>query len=445
MLIKLKSVLLSCLGLVMTLSAFADDTIPAQHFFTIQHWETKHHAQVYFVPVDSLPIVDVEIMVNAGSARDDNQPGIAALTNALLGQDSKTMDADAIAASFDNVAAQFGQDIKRDYAVLSLRSLSDPAQLNPAIQTLSTLLCEPVFTGKSFLRTKNQSLQGILQQQQDPDNLASQAFFKTLYGTHPYGHDPLGDSTSLTAYTPADVQAFYQQHYVARQTTLALVGNLTTAQAKQLAEDLLGRLPEGQAAPPLPTPTYQPDQFRVNVPFPASQTYIRIGELGVAMGNPSLPALTVGNYILGGGSLVSRLFKEVRDNRGLAYNVESAFAPLQVTGPFIVASQSKNQSSNQAIQIIIDQINRFLTKGPTDLEIKQAKENLIGAFPLRFDSNASIVDQVALLGFYQLPLDYFSTYQGKIQAVSSNDIRQAFNQYVNPSELITVTVGNSGS
>jgi len=427
------------LALVMGTPTYAE---PSSHIsFNIATWQTSNQAHVYFIPLHNLPIVDVEIMVDAGSARDNTQPGIANLTNALLGQNSKTRNADAIAASFDDVAAQFSQDISRDFSRLTLRSLSAPAELKPAAANLQLLLTEPVFTGKSFERTKNQLQQVLLQQQQDPSTLATNAFLETLYGNHPYAHNPLGDSQSLAAYTPADIRHFYQRYYVGTNISIAIVGDLSHDQAQGLAEQLVGALPRGEAAPPLPKPTYQPDQFKVAMAFPSSQTSIRIGELGVAVNNPDLPALQVGNYILGGGVLVSRLFKEIRDKRGLSYNVQSAFLPLRTTGPFVVSAQSKNQTSDEAVQLIIAEINRFLNKGMTDDELATAKTNIIDAFPLRFDSNANIVDQLALLAFYRLPLNYIDTYQDKIAAVTNQDVRRAFAQYLNPTQLVTVTVG----
>ncbi len=427
------------IGLSLGCHAFAEPSNP--HFFDISQWQMANQTAVYFVPIHTLPIVDIEVMVDAGSARDDTQPGIANLTNALLGQNSKTKDADAIAAGFDDIAANFDQSLDRDYSSLTLRSLSSPPQLQAAVANLHLLLTEPVFAGKSFNRTENQIIQAILQQQQDPAALATNAFFKTLYGDHPYAHNPLGEQNAVAGYTPADVDAFYKHYYVGANTTIAIVGDLSREQAQTLAEQLVGSLPTGVRAPALPKPNYQPDQFRVTVPFPASQTEIRIGELGVAVGDPNLPKLTVGNYILGGGVLVSRLFKEVRDKRGLSYNVDSQYVPMQTTGPFIIEAQSKTQTSDEAIQLIISEINRFITKGPTNDELNFAKTSIIGSFPLRFDSNSNIADQVALLGFYRLPLDYFNTYQAKIAAVTGNDVRQSFSQNFNPTQLLTVTAG----
>lgn len=427
-------------SLALTSNAFA--AAPANpDFFNIQQWQTTNQAQVYFVPIHTLPIVDIEIMVNAGSARDGTQPGIANLTNTLLGQNSKTKDADALAASFDDVAANFDQEATREYSQLTLRVLNNPQQLQAALTNFHLLLAEPVFTGKSFNRTKDQVQQALLQQQQDPDAVATNTFFATLYGDHPYAHNPLGDRQSLASYTPADVLAFYRHYYVGANMTVAIIGDLSSDQAKTIAEQLVGSLPAGSAAPALPKPNYQPDQFRVAIPFPSSQTYIRVGELGVAMGNPDLPALTVGNCTLGGCVLISRLFNEVRDKRGLAYNIDSDYIPMQTTGPFVVESQSKNQSSDEAVGLIISEINRFISKGPTTDELDAAKASIIGSFPLRFDSNSNIADEVALLGFYRLPLDYFNTYQAKIAAVTESDVRRSFAQYLNPTQLLTVTVG----
>jgi zinc protease len=437
--LKLIITLAVCGGLNAAVNAFAAPANP--DFFNIEQWQTTNKAYVYFVPIHAQPIVDIEIMVDAGSARDGTQPGIANLTNALLGQNSKTKDADALAEGFDDVAANFDQQANRDVSQVTLRVLSNPTQLQAAVANLQLLLTEPVFTGKSFNRTKDQLQQALLQQEQDPDALASNTFFRTLYGDHPYAHNPLGDKQSLAGYTPAEVLAFYRHYYVGANITVAIVGDLSSAQAKTIAEQLVGSLPAGSPAPALPKPNYQPDQFRVAIPFPSSQTYIRVGELGVAMGNPDLPALTVGNCTLGGCVLISRLFDEVRNKRGLSYDIDSSYTPMHTTGPFVVEAQSKNQTSDEAVDLIISEINRFITKGPTTDELNAAKASIIGSFPLRFDSNNNIADAVAQLGFYRLPLDYFNTYQAKIAAVTEADVRRSFAQYLNPTQLLTVTAG----
>ena len=167
---------------------------------------------------------------------------------------------------------------------------------------------------------------------------------------------------------------------------------------------------------------------------------VLIGLPAIERGNPDFFPLLVGNYTLGGGGFVSRLMKEVRDKRGYAYSVYSYFSPLRQTGPFQIGLQTKRSQSNDAIKLTRDVLDGFLKEGPSADELAAAKANLTGSFPLRLDSNKKILDNVAVIGFYGLPLDWLDRYQEKVQAVTVDDVKQAFSRRVRPTDLITVTV-----
>ena len=165
-----------------------------------------------------------------------------------------------------------------------------------------------------------------------------------------------------------------------------------------------------------------------------------IGLPAIERGNPDFFPLLVGNYTLGGGGFVSRLMKEVRDKRGYAYSVYSYFAPLKQTGPFQIGLQTKRSQARDALKVTREVLTDFLKDGPSDDELAAAKANLTGSFPLRLDSNKKILDNVANIGFYGLPLDYLDQYQAKVQEVTADDVRKAFARRVRPENLITVTV-----
>jgi zinc protease len=151
--------------------------------------------------------------------------------------------------------------------------------------------------------------------------------------------------------------------------------------------------------------------------------------------------LQVGNYTLGGGGFVSRLMQEVREKRGFAYSVYSAFLPLAQTGPFQIGLQTRKEQSDEALSVARDVLTRFLAEGPDEAELLAAKQYLAGSFPLRLDSNSKLLDNVAVIGFYGLPLDYLDTYVGQIEKVTVADIRAAFARHVRPENLVTVVVG----
>lgn len=430
------------LALTMSASIYASDT---PSVLPIQHWQTNNGANVYFVDLPELPIVDIDIIFKAGSAYDGKEYGVASLTNQMLGQSARNLSADQIAENFDNVAAQFDTDARRDSATIHLRSLTKPDLLQPALQTFTTVITEPNFDSKSFKRVKDQTLQAILQQEQTPSTIADNVFFQAIYDNYPYAHATIGDTQTVKKLTPENLLAFYKNYYVGSNATIVIVGDVRRNQAEQIANQIINKLPKGKPSTDLGTPKYQPKERDIHVNYPASQTYIRIGEIGISRDNKDYIPLYVGNYVLGGGVLVSRLFKEVREEKGLTYNIYSFFIPLQQKGPFLVTLQTRTKATNEAIALIKQQLSDFLNNGPSASELTAAKQNIIGGFPLLLDSNDAILSQVANIGFYNLPLNYLDTYRDNVNNVSIDDIKNAFNRHVNLNNMVVVTVGKEAT
>ncbi len=406
----------------------------------IEHWQTGNGARVYFVAAHELPMVDVQVVFDGGSARDA-VPGVANLTAGLLTEGAGTLDADAIAEQFDALGARIGSSAGRDYASVSLRSLTDAALLQPAVDTLALILRAPTFPAAAFERERSRVQVGLRAQEQNPGALADRAFYRALYGAHPYAQPPLGTAQSVAALKRADVLAHYRRHYVARNAIVVIVGDLQRSTAERLAEALVGPLPQGTTQAPLPavsTPTG--DTVRIN--HPSSQTHILVGQPVLQRGDPDYFALYVGNHILGGSGLVSRISDEVREKRGLAYSAYSYFMPMRQAGPFQMGVQTKNESAVEALDVMRATLQRYRSEGPTAEELIAAKKNITGGFPLNIDSNSDIAGYLAMIAFYQLPLDYLDRFIERVNAVSAEQIRDAFQRRVDPERLITVTVGN---
>jgi zinc protease len=168
-----------------------------------------------------------------------------------------------------------------------------------------------------------------------------------------------------------------------------------------------------------------------------------MGQPGVRRGDPDYFALYVGNQILGGGGLVSRISEEVREKRGLSYSAYSYFLPMRADGPFVLGLQTRNDSADEALKVLRQTLVDFRNDGPTGKELEAAKRNITGGFPLKIDSNSDILGYIAMIGFYKLPLDYLDTFNGKIEAVTAKQIRDAFQRRVDPDRMVTVTVGRS--
>lgn len=407
----------------------------------IQHWRTDNGAQVYFVPAPTLPMVDIRVVFDAGAARDGEHPGLAMLTNAMLEEGAGGLDADTLAQRFDSLGAGLSVSSHRDMATVGLRSLTRKALLEPALETFALLLSQPDFPMQALERVRRQMLTGLQQQEQQPAEIASKAFYRTLYGSHPYASPTGGTRQSIETLRRSDVLDFYRRYYVAANATIAIVGDLDRGGAERLADTTVKGLPAGEPAPPLPaaSPLQQPAQQHIE--HPSSQTHILMGQPGIRRGDSDYFPLYVGNHILGGSGLVSRISEEVREKRGLSYSAYSYFSPMRAAGPFVLGLQTRNESAAEALAVLHETLIDFRNSGPTDEELIAAKRNITGGFPLKIDSNRDILGYIAMIGFYDLPLDYLDSFNSRVEAVTLEQIRDAFQRRIDPEKLITVTVG----
>ncbi len=407
----------------------------------IQHWTTKNGMRVYFVPADALPMIDIRVTFAAGAARDGDQPGVASMTSRMLTQGAGGRSADEIAQAFEDVGARIGTGALRDMSWLSLRSLSDPEYLEPALDVFTRVLWHPDFPQADFLRNRNQQLLGIKAGEASPGKIASKAFYRAVYGDHPYGSPVEGTKESVEKLTVDDLKAFHRRYFVARNGVLAITGKLTRPEAEKLAERLSSGLEAGEAAPPTPPAPALKEAKEIRIPFPSRQAHVYMGHPGIARGNPDYYALYLGNHVLGGGGFTSRLVKEVRVKRGYVYSIYSYFLPMAAQGPFQIAMQTRGSQVDDAIAVSRDTLKRFMADGPSAEEIEASKKNITGGFPLRIASNGDIVEYLAVIGFYHLPLDYLDTFTKKIDAVSAEEIVAAFERHVQPDRMVTVIVG----
>ena len=409
----------------------------------VESWVTGSGAKVMYVHAPDLPMVDVRIVFDAGSARDGDLPGLARFTSAMLSEGAGDWDADALAERLESRGIELGSSSLRDMAWVSVRSLVEPEVLNVALDTAATVLAKPRFDDVAVERVRQQMQIGLRRSLQSPGTVAQRRFFSTLYADHPYAHSPDGDETSLAAISRADLQDYHRRYYVAANAVIAIVGDVNRDAAEQIATRVTGGLAVGNHAPALPAvPAVSGGELREH--FPSSQTHIYVGQTGMSRHDPDYYPLYVGNHVLGGGGLVSTLGEEVRNKRGLSYSVYSYFSPMRVDGPFLMVAQTKNDQANAALKVMRDTLRRFVDEGPDEQELADAKQNLIGGFPLRIASNSKIVEYLAMMGFYDYPLDHLDTLPQKIADVTVEQVRDAFRRRIGNGSAIAVIVGGDG-
>ncbi len=407
----------------------------------IQHWKTSNGARVYFVAAPQLPMLDIRVVFDAGSARDGKLPGLALMTNALLDAGAGDLDEEAIAERLEGLGAQLSSSALRDMAMVSLRSLSDARYLDPAVAILARIIGEPRFPEEVFQRERKRLLVSLRAEQQSPGDIASKAFYRAIYGEHPYASPVNGTEESLQALRRSDLQRFHQRYYVAANAVVALVGDLTREEAEKLAEKLVAPLSTGTGAPSLPAVKPLAGAVERSLPHPSTQTHILLGQPGMTRTDPDYMALYVGNHILGGSGFGSRIMTEIREKRGLAYSAYSFFLPMRRKGPFQMGLQTRNETAAEAERLLREILVRFIEEGPTEKELIAAKKNITGSFPLRIDSNRDILEYIAMIGFYGLPLDYLETFNQRVEAVTGEAIRDAFRRRIDPQRLAAIRVG----
>ena len=421
---------------------------PARAAIPIQHWMHASGARVYLVESPGIPMLDVQVDVDGGSRRDPAaQAGLASVTADLLTAGvaaqgaAPALDENQLSEAWADLGASFGASASGERFSLSLRSLTQPDLLQRAVALAARQLASPAWPEAVWQRDRARTVAAWQEAQTRPATHAGRAFAQAVYGDHPYGRE--ANPQTLAAIDTAAMRAFYRRHVVACRAQVVLVGAIDRAGAERIVGQLMAALGsngceslgEVPAAPALAAAVER------RIPFETAQAQVLVGQIGMARTDPDFFPLFVGNYILGGGGFVSRLTTEVREKRGLSYSVYSYFAPGLQAGAFQVGLSTRPDQADQALAVAREVVQRFVAEGPTEAELQAAKNFLINGFALRLDSNRKLLDNVANIAWYGLPLDYLDGWTAQVQRVSTADIRRAFQRVLQPQRMVTVVLG----
>ncbi|ABL02504.1 peptidase M16 domain protein [Candidatus Ruthia magnifica str. Cm (Calyptogena magnifica)] len=418
-------------------------TTQAQAKLNIIHWTTPEGAKVLFAQTQGLPMLDIALNFDAASSRDGAKFGLATLTNSLLGTASKYHSQEQIIELFESVGAQFSTHSLKDMSIVSLRTLTRQDNLQIALDILTEVVTQPVFKHKYLNREKKQVLRLVKVIKQSPASIASLAFDKAVFAGHPYGHTKIGTKESLVNISTLDLAQHYQIYYVAKNLTIALVGNISRTKAKQIARQISHGLNSGKKAQSNPLVKALKKSQNIHIEFPSKQTHLLIGQTGINRAHSDYYSLYLGNHILGGGGLTSILSDDIREQKGLAYSVVSYFTKMKSNGFFLVKLQTKNDQADQAKKIVIKTLKNFLNHPISSQQLQDGKNNIIYGFALKTASNASILTYLSIIGFYDLPFDYLSRFTDKIKNISAKDIQMAFSRLINMDKFIILSVGQT--
>jgi zinc protease len=349
-----------------------------------------------------------------------------------------------LSEAWADLGAQFGAGATSDRLGFSLRSLTEPALLDKAVALAAREIAEPSFPDAIWQRERQRIQASLKESYTRPGSIVGRAYAQAVYGTHPYGYQVTEET--LARISVDDMRKLHAASVVACRARISMVGAVTRAQADAIATQLLARLPQVPCAS-LPAlapvaevaPLAQAEEKRIA--FDSAQAHVIIGQPGFKRDDPDYFPLIVGNYILGGGGFVSRLTLEVREKRGLTYGVSSYFSPGLHAGAFTLGLQTRPDQAAQAVALAREVVKDFVANGPTETELKAAKDNLIGGFALRIDSNRKLLDNISGIAWNRLPLDYLDTWTQQVDKVTAADIKAAFARKLQPEKMVTVILG----
>ena len=428
-----------CVVVLYALSAGAAIAAPK-----IEHWTTADGTRGFYVYAKEIPMVDIQVRMDAGATRGKADiAGVARMTVNLLNSGAAGMSLEEIAIALSEVGAQFGAGIDYDMTRLSLRSLTDADLFDKALDLFIKIGSKPDFPEKHFKRSQKSRIASIEAGWQNAGTVLNRHLIPLVFKNHLYSQRETVETVGNM--TVEDLKKFHRTYYLRNTMAVIIVGDISLEQAKRTVDKISAAFPNGEKPPPIPAvkPLTQP--VKVAVPHPSQQVHVTIAQPLIKIGDPDTHALMVGNRILGGGGFGSRLLNEIRVKRGLAYSASSYFQTRREAGPLRIGFQTHASQKDIAISVAQDVINDFVKNGPTEEEVESARKSILSGTPFRFASNRSILGAVSRIAYFGLPLDTLEKFNERIESVTREDVMAAFKRHVNPDALITVIVGGDGN
>ena len=410
----------------------------------ISEYETSNGIKVLYSKSENIPMIDIKITFDAGSNRDGNLKGLSMLTHNLLDEGTTKLSAEEIASSFESTGAVFNTSVNKDKSSISLRSLADKKYLGPSLKTFLNILSDSTFPQKELSLQKDRTVSTIIEDESDPSDVSMNLFFKEIYKNYAYGYPSIGEKSIIKNISRKDIINFYKNNLNQKTAKIAIVSSLSKKDVEALSEKISKSLERKDILINKNTIQLKKDNKEKFIfkKFNSEQAHIYIGGLAIKRGAKNHLPLYVGNYIFGGSGFSARLMQELRVKRGYTYGVYSYIYPMKNIGPFVIGIETKSEQAQISVELIHNMLQEFIENGPTNEEIKHAKEAIINGFPLRVDSNSDILNYLSMINYYNLPMDYLAKFTENISKITKKDIISAFKEEIDYKNLTTLVVGN---
>lgn len=413
----------------------ADIRIPA-----VQSWNTEAGSRVLFVPARELPMIDIEVRIAAGSAAEPDKPGLAAMTLYMLDEDSRDKSAYELAERLDSLGVKFSKSIHRDYVQVSLRSLSAPEQRDAAIDLLIEMIARPALKDAQLQLMKSQWLAVEERRQNVPAAMLKDGLYRHLFAGHPYAEQSHGTAETIKALTVRELENFHATHYVARNLSLSIVGDINQADAQAIAQKISQALPTGEIQPSLPAPALvEPEILHLERAGAATNVMLAFA-LTVRRSDPDFVPLLLASEILGGG-INSRLMHELRFARGLSYGIKANLIALDAAGLLGIAWDVAAHYNDGSQELVLDTVRTLINQGPTQEELDEARQQLAVHTLKQVSQNGSLVELLNQFNGDRAALDQYFTNLQHARNLTPDDIKAALQRHLDPERAVFISVG----
>lgn len=422
---------------VMFAAAIVSTAVSSARAVPIERVISPQGIEIWFVRETTLPLINLQFAFTGGAAQDPaDKPGVGNLVSALLDEGAGDLDSNTFQERLESRAIELRFQIGRDSVQGSLRALTD--NRDEAVNLLRLALTAPRFDQVAIERVRGQILSGLRRETTNPDNIGSRRWWETAFPNHPYGRKVEGTLESVPRITADDLRAFSKRVFARDNLKVAMVGNIDATAAGVMVDRVFGALPAKADLRPVPEIVPQGLGQRIVVDLDVPQSVVMFGRVGVARKDPDFMAAYIVNYILGGGSFSSRLYREVREKRGLAYSINDSLVWLKKTALMIGGTATRGDRTAETLDVIESEIKRLAENGPTEEELSKAKSFLKGTYALNLDTSGKIAGALLQIQIDELGIDYMDRRNALLDAVTLEDAKRVAKRLLTSKMLVTV-------